>query len=146
MIGRTYRRIFCCWAKGLSSAAAGMFFIISWRWVVKVVADIRMMRMTVTICVATLPLAPRKVLRSEEHTSELQSRQYLVCRLLLEKKNGEAPRRVAEVMHDLGLVPAPHRPPPSPRSRTSRTRLSPLISATHSDDSNRGSRRRPSTT
>ena len=24
--------------------------------------------------------------RSEEHTSELQSRQYLVCRLLLEKK------------------------------------------------------------
>src|SRR3712207_7365563 len=28
-----------------------------------------------------------RVLRSEEHTSELQSRQYLVCRLLLEKKN-----------------------------------------------------------
>src|SRR3712207_8101956 len=26
--------------------------------------------------------------RSEEHTSELQSRQYLVCRLLLEKKKG----------------------------------------------------------
>src|SRR3712207_8453599 len=29
---------------------------------------------------------PRRKLRSEEHTSELQSRQYLVCRLLLEKK------------------------------------------------------------
>src|SRR3712207_8480936 len=28
-----------------------------------------------------------RVVRSEEHTSELQSRQYLVCRLLLEKKN-----------------------------------------------------------
>src|SRR3712207_7437558 len=28
----------------------------------------------------------RAVARSEEHTSELQSRQYLVCRLLLEKK------------------------------------------------------------
>src|SRR3712207_8522779 len=28
----------------------------------------------------------RNVLRSEEHTSELQSRQYIVCRLLLEKK------------------------------------------------------------
>src|SRR3712207_8602564 len=28
----------------------------------------------------------RRGLRSEEHTSELQSRQYLVCRLLLEKK------------------------------------------------------------
>src|SRR3712207_7706845 len=32
-------------------------------------------------------LDPRRVdARSEEHTSELQSRQYLVCRLLLEKK------------------------------------------------------------
>src|SRR3712207_8853442 len=30
--------------------------------------------------------AKRTVVRSEEHTSELQSRQYLVCRLLLEKK------------------------------------------------------------
>src|SRR3712207_7076220 len=29
---------------------------------------------------------PKGVMRSEEHTSELQSRQYLVCRLLLEKK------------------------------------------------------------
>src|SRR3712207_8211149 len=28
----------------------------------------------------------RRIDRSEEHTSELQSRQYLVCRLLLEKK------------------------------------------------------------
>src|SRR3712207_8248859 len=28
-----------------------------------------------------------QLLRSEEHTSELQSRQYLVCRLLLEKKH-----------------------------------------------------------
>src|SRR5207253_10221460 len=35
------------------------------------------------------PLAPIKnaVERSEEHTSELQSRGHLVCRLLLEKKN-----------------------------------------------------------
>src|SRR3712207_7116050 len=30
--------------------------------------------------------AGQRVERSEEHTSELQSRQYLVCRLLLEKK------------------------------------------------------------
>src|SRR3712207_8332186 len=30
--------------------------------------------------------ASRRFSRSEEHTSELQSRQYLVCRLLLEKK------------------------------------------------------------
>src|SRR3712207_8253815 len=32
------------------------------------------------------PWAGYDELRSEEHTSELQSRQYLVCRLLLEKK------------------------------------------------------------
>src|SRR3712207_8700574 len=31
-------------------------------------------------------LPPMETKRSEEHTSELQSRQYLVCRLLLEKK------------------------------------------------------------
>src|SRR3712207_7126011 len=30
--------------------------------------------------------------RSEEHTSELQSRQYLVCRLLLEKKTTSCPK------------------------------------------------------
>src|SRR3712207_7678770 len=30
-------------------------------------------------------------IRSEEHTSELQSRQYLVCRLLLEKKKTASP-------------------------------------------------------
>src|SRR3712207_8872827 len=34
---------------------------------------------------------PRRELRSEEHTSELQSRQYIVCRLLLEKKKRRTP-------------------------------------------------------
>src|SRR3712207_7766428 len=38
--------------------------------------------------------------RSEEHTSELQSRQYLVCRLLLEKKNNKASARMT------GMQPA----------------------------------------
>src|SRR3712207_8386843 len=37
-----------------------------------------------------LPLLRRGHVRSEEHTSELQSRQYLVCRLLLEKKKDYA--------------------------------------------------------
>src|SRR3712207_8823148 len=66
--------------------------------------------------VASLPLQPRRhgrrraalgppremvvgrvedvVERSEEHTSELQSRQYLVCRLLLEKKRKQDVRDV----------------------------------------------------
>src|SRR3712207_7930301 len=35
---------------------------------------------------AAEPEQPLPLHRSEEHTSELQSRQYLVCRLLLEKK------------------------------------------------------------
>src|SRR5947209_9703492 len=34
--------------------------------------------------------------RSEEHTSELQSRQYLVCRLLLEKKKSSPKQRKVE--------------------------------------------------
>src|SRR5215203_2535040 len=34
-------------------------------------------------------------LRSEEHTSELQSRQYLVCRLLLEKKKKNKQRKLS---------------------------------------------------
>src|SRR5258707_7992866 len=37
-------------------------------------------------CARTRPIGNINKTRSEEHTSELQSRQYLVCRLLLEKK------------------------------------------------------------
>src|SRR3712207_350594 len=47
----------------------------------------------------TLALEEERANRSEEHTSELQSRQYLVCRLLLEKKkmqhNSAAQKRTA---------------------------------------------------
>src|SRR5258707_1887033 len=42
--------------------------------------------------------------RSEEHTSELQSRQYLVCRLLLEKKKTED--NIASLWHDLDVQTA----------------------------------------
>src|SRR5947209_12745695 len=35
---------------------------------------------------STIPVLVGTEIRSEDHTSELQSRQYLVCRLLLEKK------------------------------------------------------------
>src|SRR3712207_7039985 len=38
----------------------------------------------------TMPLGRWVIRRSEEHTSELQSRQYLVCRLLLEKKTKDS--------------------------------------------------------
>src|SRR3712207_9535261 len=39
--------------------------------------------------VANYGATTAKAARSEEHTSELQSRQYLVCRLLLEKKKNK---------------------------------------------------------
>src|SRR2546422_1314689 len=40
-------------------------------------------------------LGGHKWIRSEEHTSELQSRLHLVCRLLLEKKKGKTCRHVS---------------------------------------------------
>src|SRR3712207_6890865 len=43
------------------------------------------MPMSPETMIASTPIV--RDVRSEEHTSELQSRQYLVCRLLLEKKN-----------------------------------------------------------
>src|SRR2546427_5786431 len=39
--------------------------------------------------------APRRLRRSEEHTSELQSQSNLVCRLLLEKKKKQTTKRRA---------------------------------------------------
>src|SRR3712207_7939113 len=44
-----------------------------------------------------IQLRARRGERSEEHTSELQSRQYLVCRLLLEKKK--------KTKHDIMVIP-----------------------------------------
>src|SRR2546425_4958985 len=43
--------------------------------------------------------------RSEEHTSELQSLAYLVCRLLLEKKKKKTSRRLYEYTQMLIVVP-----------------------------------------
>src|SRR5437762_6455812 len=49
--------------------------------------------------------AARAQQRSEEHTSELQSPMYLVCRLLLEKKKNDFDGRVNEFL-DMGRLPA----------------------------------------
>src|SRR2546422_2160309 len=56
------------------------------------------------------PVHRSYTLRSEEHTSELQSRLHLVCRLLLEKK-----KREIRPHHDGGGVSPPQ--PRSPRRR-----------------------------
>src|SRR5947208_8226074 len=47
--------------------------------------------------------APRAELRSEEHTSELQSPDHLVCRLLLEKKKSVA-RRLIDALDSAHLL------------------------------------------
>src|SRR2546425_7004300 len=57
----------------------------------------------------TLPLSARR--RSEEHTSELQSLAYLVCRLLLEKKK----KTQAKALTLAALTPG--HPSPLPRRR-----------------------------
>src|SRR5690625_5717959 len=43
---------------------------------------------------------PVRPLRSEEHTSELQSRGHLVCRLLLEKKKYRVPNLLASIRRE----------------------------------------------
>src|SRR2546422_2729802 len=48
------------------------------------------------LCVQFQKTAQR-LMRSEEHTSELQSRLHLVCRLLLEKKNNRQSLTVADL-------------------------------------------------
>src|SRR3712207_9324691 len=66
---------------GVVGAFAALFFEVAVRppiWVHLVL----WFPLAIVLCLLLL----RPIKRSEEHTSELQSRQYLVCRLLLEKK------------------------------------------------------------
>src|SRR5438552_4815849 len=75
--------------------------------------------------------------RSEEHTSELQSPDHLVCRLLLEKKKNHAPRsrkrapRSSPHRSMIAVAGDPARRPGGPRSttRTGESRDSPVGSA-----------------
>src|SRR3712207_7116844 len=53
-----------------------------------------------------IKLLKRRPARSEEHTSELQSRQYLVCRLLLEKKKNQTQHRT--IAHTSSLPSSSH--------------------------------------
>src|SRR2546425_6258972 len=62
------------------------------------------------IIAANVIKANPKLKRSEEHTSELQSLAYLVCRLLLEKKNKKACRPGPPLEHTAAA--RRHRTPP----------------------------------
>src|SRR5690554_7348314 len=70
--------------------------IFNWVVLVRFVHMLLAAYLTSAFCVAatgawyllrSIHLTEARVMRSEEHTSELQSRPHLVCRLLLEKKN-----------------------------------------------------------
>src|SRR3712207_6276081 len=60
---------------------------------------------------------PRPEERSEEHTSELQSRQYLVCRLLLEKKTQTVRNSLLQSQRGYDRHPGPGHPPPGEDDR-----------------------------
>src|SRR5690349_22057483 len=53
-----------------------------------------------------ISLTPLDRVRSEEHTSELQSRRDLVCRLLLEKKNNHTHQESSYFAHDSSSLPS----------------------------------------
>ena len=62
------------------------------QWILEVVAEIRKQsEIPLALMGYINPVIKYEVDRSEEHTSELQSQAYLVCRLLLEKKKNTPP-------------------------------------------------------
>src|SRR3712207_6933265 len=65
---------------------AGHIVVSKMRWQARLSALVARQNPT-TASVGTAPKRRDRTERSEEHTSELQSRQYLVCRLLLEHTN-----------------------------------------------------------
>src|SRR3989449_1805414 len=69
---------------------------------------------------APLFLAVQAAARSEEHTSELQSRLHLVCRLLLEKKKNNKPHKLALIRRHISRAkhPATHVPECNTTART----------------------------
>src|SRR5256885_8007482 len=63
-----------------------LIFFVGTRWALGQAATLRPEVLIAFIAVALRLMSPAKSVRSEEHTSELQSPCNLVCRLLLEKK------------------------------------------------------------
>src|SRR5438445_2171615 len=96
--------------------------------------------MVVAVITSILSIRVRSVpvMRSEEHTSELQSRQYLVCRLLLEKKKNQTTSSrcsmigigCAATSHDIPKVALSSSPPEHRRTGPP----SRVISTQFSDD------------
>src|SRR3989442_8478639 len=63
--------------------------------------DLRLLHRHLALLALGARDGPARRGRSEEHTSELQSRPHLVCRLLLEKKNNTNAKAISNVVTDV---------------------------------------------
>src|SRR6266496_95157 len=69
-----------------TAAASTEIYTLSLHDALPISRPVRLWQGELDVDLAVVPVRRRRVVRSEEHTSELQSRRDLVCRLLLEKK------------------------------------------------------------
>src|SRR3712207_7463623 len=76
-----YTTLFRSGHHGIGTRGGGLAEVVTEKWQLQEVGD----HEQYASCRVSQTAPPHEV-RSEEHTSELQSRQYLVCRLLLAKK------------------------------------------------------------
>src|SRR3712207_8167647 len=90
-----YTTLFRSWYEGLVKAYVGDGMAADFYREIAAYLDPR----TRDLIIASLTDAGQSRFRSEEHTSELQSRQYLVCRLLLEKKKNKGTQRTQQFKH-----------------------------------------------
>src|SRR3712207_7445611 len=73
--------------RGILARKPGQIHRKDWEWALGIIAMKRFGKLNRNNTAIGIGAGKELILRSEEHTSELQSRQYLVCRLLLEKKH-----------------------------------------------------------
>src|SRR3712207_6946889 len=115
-----YTTLFRSWV-GIGHAGtliSAILFLLRQKWRTSINRAAEAMTIFAVMCALLFPgIHVGRVWRSEEHTSELQSRQYLVCRLLLEKKKTR-PARPAAAAPARTANPATSRPAARTRRRS----------------------------
>src|SRR5438445_2087744 len=81
----------------------GQYFLTPSELAQRVSADPSFYDLGLKVGARVVPGTVQKEIRSEEHTSELQSRQYLVCRLLLEKKKKKKKQHQLQYIDELQI-------------------------------------------
>src|SRR5207249_9145010 len=92
MFAKAWVWLLCIFLSACTKAPTLIVIHTTQSWMGHIIAGVRVEPLFQGPSGQTQPAAVRTSPRSEEHTSELQSRFDLVCRLLLEKKNGFALR------------------------------------------------------